>query len=89
MPMAARPDQIEADCARLRELFARAGKPAPEVAVLTRLPLADPAIAAELALAFRAAGATRLVHGGRYADAPEFARDAQALARATGDLRLG
>lgn len=89
MPMAARPDQIEADCARLRELFALAGKPAPEVAVLTRLPLADPAIAAELALAFRAAGATRLVHGGRYADAPEFARDAQALARATSDLRLG
>ena len=87
--MAARPEQIEADCARLRELFAITGKPAPEVAVLTRLPLADPTRAADLARAFRAAGATSLVHGSRYADAAEFARDAEALAIATRALRLG
>ena len=81
MPMASKPAQLAADAARLRDLFAQAGKPAPEIAVMTRLPLEDPARAAELVKEFGEAGATSLVHGSRYADAPEFGRHVAALAR--------
>lgn len=81
MPMAIKPAQLASDSARLRELFSQAGKPAPEVAVMTRLPLEDPARATELAVAYREAGATSLVHGSRYADASEFARQVEVLAR--------
>ncbi len=80
MPMAVKPAQIAADAARLRDLFAQAGKPAPEIAVMTRLPLEDPERAADLVRAFGEAGATGLVHGSRYADASEFSREAAALA---------
>jgi probable F420-dependent oxidoreductase len=82
MPIGARPAELAAHVATLRALFAAAGKSAPEVAVMTRLPLEDPGRAAELARAYREAGATRLVHGSRYADASEFARQVEALARA-------
>ena len=81
MPMATKPAQLVPACARLRELFRAASKPTPEVAVMTRLPLEDPARAADLAVAYREAGATSLIHGSRYADAAEFARDVEGLAR--------
>jgi probable F420-dependent oxidoreductase len=81
MPMALKPADLAPQVARLREQFAAAGKPAPSVALMTKLPLEDPARAANLAAAYRDAGATRLVHGGhRYADAAEFERLARALA---------
>jgi probable F420-dependent oxidoreductase len=80
MPMAMKPEALAPQVARLREQFEGAGKPAPSVAVMTRLPLEDPARALELAAAYRDAGATRLVHGGRYADAAELERSAGALA---------
>jgi hypothetical protein len=80
MPIGTRPEQLGAPVAELRARFAAAGKPAPEVAVMTRLPLEDPARAAGIARAYAAAGATRLVHGNRYADAAEFRAQAETLA---------
>jgi probable F420-dependent oxidoreductase len=81
MPMGMKPADLAPLIARLREQFAAAGKPAPSVALMTRLPLEDGARAADLTGAYREAGVTRLVHGGdRYADAPAFERSARALA---------
>ena len=56
----------------LNQMMADAGRGKAEVAVLTTLPLGDSARTAELAHAFREVGATRLIHGWRYADAAEF-----------------
>jgi probable F420-dependent oxidoreductase len=81
MPIGAKPTELAPHVARLRELFRAAGKPAPEVAVMTRLPLEDPGRAADLAHAYREVGATRLVHGSRYADAAEFSRHVESLAQ--------
>lgn len=81
MPIGLKPDDLAKHAASLRAAFAAAGKPAPEIAVMTRLPLEDNSRAADLARAYRDAGATRLVHGSRYEDAAEFARHAEALAR--------
>ncbi|MFI5315216.1 MAG: TIGR03619 family F420-dependent LLM class oxidoreductase [Myxococcota bacterium] len=80
MPIGAKPDDLAPQAARLRELFAAAGKPAPELAVMTRLPLGDSGRAADLARAYAELGATRLIHSDRYADAADFARSADAIA---------
>jgi probable F420-dependent oxidoreductase len=79
-PIGAKPADLAAPVARLRELFRAASKPAPELAVMTRLPLEDGERAADLARAYRELGATRLVHANRYSDASEFARAADAIA---------
>jgi probable F420-dependent oxidoreductase len=79
MPIGAKADALRPAIAELREQMARAGKPPPEVVAITTLALDDPPRAAEQARGFAAAGVTRLVHGWRYADAPEFARAASAL----------
>ena len=84
MPIGTKPAELAPQVAELRARFAAAGKPAPEIAVMTRLPLEDPARSAELARAYREAGATRLVHGSRYADAAEFSRHVEALAQSAG-----
>lgn len=84
MPMGGSPDELAPRVARLRELFAERGRPTPEVAVMTALPLDDPARAAAAARAYADAGATRLAHGSRYADTAAFQRDAERLA-ALGD----
>jgi probable F420-dependent oxidoreductase len=80
MPIGGKPADLAPHVSRLRELFAAAGKPGPDVSVMTRLPLEDPARAAELARAYAELGATRLVHSNRYRDAAEFARAAEAFA---------
>jgi alkanesulfonate monooxygenase SsuD/methylene tetrahydromethanopterin reductase-like flavin-dependent oxidoreductase (luciferase family) len=80
MPIGQKPADLAPHVARLRELFAAAGKPAPELAVLTRLPLHDVPRAADLARAYAELGATRLVHSNRYADAAAFAREVEAIA---------
>lgn len=64
----------------LQRMMADAGRPPAEVAVLTSLPLDDPSRAAAVARDFAAAGATRLIHGFRYADAAAFGRAAECLA---------
>jgi len=81
MPIGLKPAELTPHVAELRELFAAAKKPAPEIAVMTRLPLDDRARASDLVLAYREAGATRLVHSSRYEDAAEFTRHAEALAQ--------
>jgi hypothetical protein len=58
----------------------QAGKPTPEVAIVTSLPLDDPPRAAAEARALADAGAARLIHGWRYADAAAFRRAAEVLA---------
>ena len=51
----------------------------PEVAVLTGLPLSDRGAARERLDAWAAVGATRLITGGRYANADEFRAHSEAL----------
>ena len=79
IPGGADPELLRAPIAELRTRAADAGKPPPEVAVLTDLPLRDPDGAAARVRAFAAVGATRVAHGWRYADAAEFARVADVL----------
>jgi len=80
MPIGAKPAELAGHVQALRERFAAAGKPSPELAILTRLPLHEPNRAAELARAYADLGATRLVHSDRYKDAAELARSAEAIA---------
>ena len=80
MPIGLPPEQLAGPVAELRTLARAAGRPEPEVVAMTALPLYEPARAVELARAWRKAGATRLIHGSRYADAAAFRRTAEALA---------
>jgi probable F420-dependent oxidoreductase len=80
MPSGGEPEQLRPSIDQLREMTAAAGKAAPEVVLLTSLPLDDPPRAAARARAFAAAGVTRIVHAWRYADAAEFRRTCEAVA---------
>ena len=79
IPGAGDPALLRAPIADLRARAAAAGKPPPEVAVLTDLPIRDPEATAARVRAFMDVGATRVAHGWRYADAAEFARVADVL----------
>jgi probable F420-dependent oxidoreductase len=82
MPMGADPDALRPLAAQLREQAAAAGVPPPEIAVMTILPIADPPAARDLLARFADAGATRVIHGSRYADGPEFAAMLDGVVRA-------
>jgi len=82
MPVGADPDTLQAGVTALRAAAAAAGKPTPEVVAVSRLPLNDRAQTRDALQRCAALGATRVVHGGRYADAAEFAAAAEALAAA-------
>ena len=82
MPMGLAPDALREPASDLRQQAAAAGLPAPEVVVLTALPLGDAGAARDLVAAYRDAGATRLIHGGRYADLDEFRRGLDGVAAA-------
>jgi hypothetical protein len=73
------PDALREPAADLRRQAAEAGLPAPEIAVLTALPLGDAAAARGLVAAYRDAGATRLIHGLRYTDFDGFQRGLDAV----------
>jgi probable F420-dependent oxidoreductase len=79
MPMARSPERLRDGIEMLNAEAERAKAPRPEVVVMTGLPLGDAGRAVERARAFRDAGATRLVHGGRYTDAKEFRRAVEVL----------
>jgi hypothetical protein len=79
VPGAGDPEMLRAPIADLRAQAAAAGKPAPEVAVLTELPLRDVDAAAARVRGFADVGATRVGHGWRYADAAEFTNAANTL----------
>jgi probable F420-dependent oxidoreductase len=81
MPNAGDADRLATDVRRLREVFAAAGKPAPEVVALTSLGLDDPQRAAMRARELAAAGATRIVHAQRYADGRDFGAIVETLNR--------
>lgn len=72
LPMGGDPAKLAPAIARLHELAAEAGKPTPEVKLLTALPLDQPARALEQAQAFEAIGVTSLVQALRYETLPEF-----------------
>jgi probable F420-dependent oxidoreductase len=84
LPKGTDPGLLREPIATLRAEMHAAGKPPPEVAVLTELPLDDPGASVARLQAFADVGATRVSHGWRYADAAEFARAADALARVGG-----
>jgi probable F420-dependent oxidoreductase len=82
MPMGLPPDALHPLAGELRERAAAAGLPAPEVAVLTAVPVDDIAAARELLALYAEAGATRVIHGARYADATAFRAMLDGLVRA-------
>jgi len=81
MPIGLDPDALRPLAAELRARAAAKGLPTPEVAALTRLPLDDPGAARDLLGRYTEAGATRVIHGERYADAPAFQAMLDRLAR--------
>ena len=80
MPMTGDPAALREPVAQLRELFAAAGKPAPQVVPLASLPLAEPARAREQLAALAEIGVTGVVHAERYQDAEAFGRVVEQLA---------
>jgi probable F420-dependent oxidoreductase len=83
-PVGITPEVLRPLADRLREAAASAGVAAPEIAVLASLPLEDGAAAGDLLAAYAEAGASRVVHGGRYADLAEFDAMLTRMLRATG-----
>jgi probable F420-dependent oxidoreductase len=81
MPWGGDPKELADPIRQLREGAAAAGRPAPEVAVVSALDLDEVERGLEQAQAFRALGATRLIHGFRYDDASKFLTKAAQLAR--------
>ena len=82
MPMGLAPDALAPCVAELRAAAAGRGLPSPEVAVLTSLPLEDLGRTRTLLVRYAEAGATRVIHGARYADAGAFRSMVERLARA-------
>jgi probable F420-dependent oxidoreductase len=82
MPMGVDPAALRPSVDELRGQMTKAGKPHPEVVVVTSLALDDGARASDQIQRFAELGATRIVHGWRYPDAFAFARAAHALRRA-------
>jgi probable F420-dependent oxidoreductase len=80
MPMGGAPDQLAGPIRALREGAAAAGRPPPEVALVTRLELDDPDRAAEQVVTLAAAGVSRIVHGFRYTEQAPFLDAAAKLA---------
>ena len=81
MPIGLDPEALRPLAADLRARAAAKSLPTPEVAALTRLPLADPGAARDLLLRYADAGATRVIHGERYGDVPAFQAMLDRLAR--------
>ena len=79
IPMGAPPAKLAPAITELRAQAEAAGRPRPLVVVLTRLPLDEPARAADLARAYAGIGADEVVHGGRYADEAAFKRVIEVL----------
>jgi hypothetical protein len=82
MPVGGDVEALRPRIVELQRAFADAGKPPAEVVVLTTLPLADRQRTAEQLAQLADAGATRVVHAWRYADAAAFAQAAESLRRA-------
>lgn len=79
MPMARDAGSLAEPVAALRKAAAEAGRAVPEVVVMTALPLESRDAAAQRVAEFARAGATQIVHAGRYGDSESFARTAELL----------
>ncbi|TMA58523.1 MAG: TIGR03619 family F420-dependent LLM class oxidoreductase [Deltaproteobacteria bacterium] len=84
MPIGLGPEQLPPLAAELRARAADAGLGAPPIAVLTALPLDDAAAARDRVARFADAGASRVIHGARYADVAGFRTMLDRLVRAAG-----
>jgi probable F420-dependent oxidoreductase len=82
MPMRGDPETLRPQIEELRAAMRGAGKPAPEIVAMSSLPLDDATKTADQLHRLAEIGATRVVHGWRYADASDFARGAETLRRA-------
>lgn len=82
LPMGMTPEKLPAARAEYAEHCAAAGRDVGEIVVMGGLPLGDVGAAAASLVAFRDAGASRFVLGGRYADADEYRRKIDALTAA-------
>jgi probable F420-dependent oxidoreductase len=80
-PMFARPDELAAGVARLRELAAEAGREVPGVVTFTAFDPREPESVEGRIDALRRAGVTRLVAGTRYEDADGFLRQLEFVRR--------
>jgi hypothetical protein len=75
------PEKLAPHIAALREKMDEAGRPPPEIVLLTALPLNDPSATLDLAGRLIDAGVTQLIYGSRYADASDFRRGLDLLER--------
>jgi len=81
IPIGGDPEKLRAPVAELRERAQRAGRPTPEVVLMTALAVADPPKAEDQLHAFAEVGVSHVVHGSRYADAREFRDIADGLGK--------
>jgi len=81
MPMGGDAETLAPDIENLRERAERAGRPAPQVVLMTGLPVDDPARAQDQVAALARAGVTHLVHGFRYTDANGFRQNLERLVK--------
>ena len=81
LPMAREPEKLAPAIAELHRLAEQAGKPRPEVVVLSHVPLDDPARAADRLAALEELGITRLIQGAAYQNIDQFRAQAEALGR--------
>ncbi len=83
MPVNLSPDLLAPLAADLASQARAKGQPAPPIAVLTSLPLGDAEKSRDLLARYAAAGATRIIHGERYADEHAFRTMLDRLERAS------
>ncbi len=80
LPMGGDAAKLAPDIAKLRELANEAGKPPPEVVLMTGFSVEDPAEVADRLRALADAGVTQIAFGTPYTDAAEFRSGMDALA---------
>lgn len=81
MPVGVSPDVLAPLVTELNAQASAKGIAAPPIAVLTSLPLADTDKARDVLARYAAAGATRVIHGERYADERAFRTMLERLVR--------
>ncbi len=79
MPMGGDPAALAPAIETLHRLAREAGRPAPEVVLMTALPLEDARAARDAVRTLRGIGVTQIVHGTRYDDPEPFRRAAGLL----------
>lgn len=80
LPMGGNPDKLRDPIKQLNDLASKAGKPAPQVKLMTALPLHEPERAIALVGELADVGVTSLIHGLRYSELTEFEDTAARLA---------